>query len=78
MHTLIDSTPMIFFFFCCTQVFQIIWLSNLLGLMIHEACRSHFIGHLHLYYYHWVDTSAGGLIVPESIIRPVVSVSALT
>jgi hypothetical protein len=43
-----------------------------------EACRSHFIGHLHLYYYHWVDTSAGGLIVPESIIRPVVSVSALT
>ena len=30
------------------------------------------------YYHHWVDTSAGGLFVPEGIIRPVVSVSALT
>ena len=28
--------------------------------------------------YHWVDTSAGGLFVPEGIIRPVVTVSALT
>ena len=26
------------------------------------------------YYYHWVDTSAGGLLVPKGIIRPVVSV----
>ena len=26
-------------------------------------------------YYHWIDTSAGGLLVTESIIRPVVSVS---
>jgi hypothetical protein len=24
------------------------------------------------YYHHWVDTSAGGLIVSEGIIRPVV------
>ena len=30
------------------------------------------------YYYHWVQTSAGGLLVPEGDIRPVVSVSALT
>jgi len=30
------------------------------------------------YYYHWVDTSAGNLLVPESIIRPVVSAAALT
>jgi hypothetical protein len=30
------------------------------------------------YYYHWVDTSAGGLLVPEGIIQPVVSASALT
>ena len=29
-------------------------------------------------YYHWIDTSAGGLLIPEGIIRPVVSVSALT
>jgi hypothetical protein len=26
-------------------------------------------------YYHWVDTSAGGLLVPESTIHPVVNVS---
>jgi hypothetical protein len=31
-------------------------------------------------YYQWVDTSAGGLLVPEGIVRPwpVASVSALT
>jgi len=28
--------------------------------------------------YHWVDTSDGGLLVPEEIIHPVVSVSVLT
>ena len=30
-----------------------------------------------LYYYHWVDTSVGGLLVPEDMIRPVVNVSAM-
>jgi hypothetical protein len=30
------------------------------------------------YYYHWVDTSAGGPVVNEGIIRRVVSDSALT
>ena len=34
--------------------------------------------YLHFYYYHWVDTSGGGLLVPEGIVRPVVSVSVLT
>ena len=34
--------------------------------------------YLRLYYYHWVDTSSGGLLVPEGITRPVVSASALT
>jgi hypothetical protein len=29
-------------------------------------------------YYHWVDTSAGGPLVPEGIIHPVVSALALT
>jgi hypothetical protein len=29
------------------------------------------------YYYHWVDTSASGLLVSEDIIRPVVNASAL-
>jgi hypothetical protein len=28
-------------------------------------------------FYHWVDTSAGGLFVPQGIIRPVVSASIL-
>jgi len=30
-----------------------------------------------VYYYHWVDTSAGGPLVPEDIIRPEVSVTEL-
>jgi hypothetical protein len=29
-------------------------------------------------YYHWVDSSAGGILVPEGVIRPVVSAAALT
>jgi hypothetical protein len=29
-------------------------------------------------YYHWVDTSTGWLLVPEDVIRPVVSAEALT
>ena len=29
-------------------------------------------------YYHWVDTTAGGLLVHEGIIRPVVNTSVLT
>ena len=29
-------------------------------------------------YYNWVDTSVGGLLVTDGIIRPVVSASALT
>jgi hypothetical protein len=30
------------------------------------------------YYYHCADTAAGVLLVPEGIIRPVVSILALT
>jgi hypothetical protein len=36
------------------------------------------IRYLSVYYCYWVKTSAGGLLVPEGIIRPVVSVSAMT
>jgi len=39
---------------------------------------AYYVRYLNLYYYHWVDTSASGLLVPESITRPVVSVSELT
>jgi len=51
---------------------------------IPETHHAHYILYLSLYYYqwvdtsyHWVDTSDGVLLVPEVIIRPVVSVSAL-
>jgi hypothetical protein len=30
------------------------------------------------YYCHWIDTSAGGLLVPDDIILPLVSASAMT
>jgi hypothetical protein len=33
---------------------------------------------LGIMYYNWVDTSDGGLLVPDGIIRPLVSSSALT
>ena len=54
--------------------------------MVAEAeCPERTIDHgqvtvedLRFYYYHWVDTSTGRLLVPEGINRPVVSVSALT
>ena len=32
----------------------------------------------HFFYHHWANTSAGGLLVPDGIILPVVSVLALT
>jgi hypothetical protein len=36
------------------------------------------LNYIRFYYHSWVDTSSGGLLVPESIIRPIVSASALT
>ena len=46
--------------------------------VIPEMRRVYSILYQHFYYYHWVDTSAGKLLVPEGIIRPVVSAAALT
>jgi len=34
--------------------------------------------YMRFYYYHWVDTSASGLLVFECIIRPLISASILT
>jgi hypothetical protein len=45
--------------------------------VIPETHRAHYIWYLTLYYYQWVDTSNGVILVPEVIIRPVVSASAL-
>jgi hypothetical protein len=42
-----------------------------------EALTSQCFGTGMCYYYHWVDTSASGLLVLEDIIRPVVNASAL-
>ena len=35
------------------------------------------VSYIRCYDYHVVDTTAGGLLVPKGIIRPVISVSAL-
>jgi aryl-alcohol dehydrogenase-like predicted oxidoreductase len=43
--------------------------------VIPETRRALQIRYLRFYYYHWVDTSAGGLLDPDGIIRPVVSAS---
>jgi hypothetical protein len=45
--------------------------------VIPETRRAHYIWYLRFYYYHWFDTSAGGLLIPGGITRPVDSVSAL-
>ena len=47
---------------------------------MHNKClRNNCIPiNVHIIRYHWVDTSAGGLLVPEGIINPVVNVSVLT
>ena len=46
--------------------------------VIPVTCLAHLSWYLCFYYYHWVDTPVGGLLVPEGIIRPYVSVSAPT
>ena len=37
---------------------------------IAEACDAQLIRYLRIYYYHWVDTSAGGVSIPDGIICP--------
>ena len=46
--------------------------------VIPETCRAHHIWYLRFLCQHWNDTSAGGLLVLEGIIRSVVSASVLT
>ena len=47
---------------------------------MHNKCLRNncILINVHIIRYHWVDTSAGGLLVPEGIISPVVNVSVLT
>jgi hypothetical protein len=56
--------------------FQIFWPLAYLIKVISETCCAHLIIYLR-YYYHWVDTSAGCLLVPYDI-HPVVSISEQT
>jgi len=44
----------------------------------HNVQFEHMSCALYFDIYHWVDTSAGGLLVPEGITLPVVGVSAMT
>jgi hypothetical protein len=46
--------------------------------IILETSRAHLIIYPRFHYYQWVDTSTGGLLVPDGIIHPVVSDSPLT
>ena len=41
-----------------------------------RAVRTKF-QYLRFYYYHWVDTSTGGLLAPEGVNRPVISIVTL-
>ena len=41
-------------------------------------CYAHLLWYLRFYCYHCVDISAGGLLIPEVIIHPVVNASVLT
>ena len=34
--------------------------------------------HIYVYYHHWVNTSDGGLLIPNGIIGPVISAFART
>ena len=59
------------------------FISNISKLSLHDewysrntTCVLNLISTF--YYYHWVDTSASGLLVPDGVIRPVVSAEKLT
>ena len=45
---------------------------NLMKVIL-QTRPAHYSRYLHFYYYHWVDPSAGGILVTEGIINPVVS-----
>jgi hypothetical protein len=59
------------------QIWYLFFIIFILKIKITQN-REHGKIYLRFYYYHCVDTTAGTLLVPEGIIHPVVSVSALT
>ena len=62
-----------------TRAFSNTLGSDKKGTKVHRECfHMKLVWYRRFYYYHWVDISAGGLLVPYGIIHPVVSVSALT
>ena len=77
-HLLLFST----IFIACKD-FWMIWLFNRSALSVNNESYSRSAScslnlYLRFYFYHWTDTSAGGLLVSEGIVRPVVSTSILT
>jgi hypothetical protein len=65
--------------------FLVIGLSNLLPVTIHgegysrnASCAQKKKIDIYVFYYQWIDTYVGGLLVPGDIIRLVISVSTLT
>jgi hypothetical protein len=73
--------PVYVLWFHCSQNFNYLFFQSLdfertwWKLFHKRVVRT--IWYVCLYYYPWVDTSASELLVPDGIIRPVVSVSAL-
>jgi hypothetical protein len=45
--------------------------------VIPETRGAHSIWYLRCYNFHWIDASTGGLLVPEGLIHPIVSASAM-
>jgi len=53
------------------------YLVNTFFLQFINNCSFLYLPYLLFYYYHWVDTFAGGLLVLEGIIHPAFTVSTL-
>ena len=60
------------------MAFQSFDFEHVWGRLFHKRVLHTKFDIYNLYYYHWVDTSAGGQLVPEGIIHQVVSVLTLT
>ena len=69
------------FFLSCWTLFLYIWivLNFILSYLIYyyDFLLAIFF-HSPFHYYQWADTFAGGLLVPEGIIRPVMDASVLS
>ena len=60
-------------------ILNIYKINNIYGINVYciSSLKNHLYYSLRFSYYHWVDASAGGLLVPEGITSPVASTSVL-